>query len=520
MTMKYFILLFLLSATVVKGQTNFQKTYHGGAAFDFGNAVQPTSDGGFIITGNTALGLGPSDLYLIKTAADGAIQWATAYGGLGNEEGHFVQQTSDGGFIAVGNSDTRLGGSDWDIFLVKTTANGDLQWTKNIGGAGIEEGRGVFQTSDGGFVVTGRASGSGGLYMCLLKLANDGTIQWSKTYGTAESTDVGEAVKQTADGGYIIIGSSSVHGSYDVFLVKTTSDGTLQWTRTFGDSLTDMGHDVAQTADGGYIITGTYGTSHSDSISTSYYGEVYLIKTNAEGSLQWTKTYGNTMEHAIGYSVEATQDGGYVVTAEKNNKVFFMKTSSDGSLQWSKTYSAWSAGKAAARITTDGGFIITGSIMNATTGFDIYLIKTDSAGQSGCNQTSANPQVNTGGLAGTGGTASPLLLSNLPIATQATVGGQATTLCTTAGIGELPEKTVVSLFPNPFTYQTTLESTEYLNNATVTLYNSTGQPIKRIEHVFGHTITLFRENLAAGLYFVYLTQANQTAVVSKVVIID
>jgi len=518
--MKYFILLFLLSATVVKGQTNFQKTYHGGAAFDFGNDVKQTSDGGFIITGNTALGLGPSDLYLIKTASDGAIQWASAYGGLGNEEGHFVQQTSDGGFIAVGTSDTRLGGSDWDIFLVKTTANGALQWTKNIGSAGIEEGRAVIQTSDGGFMVTGRATGSGGLYMCLLKLAFDGTIQWSKTYGTAASTDVGEAVKQTADGGYIIVGSSTIHGSYDVFLVKTTSDGTLQWTRTFGDSLTDMGYDVAQTADGGYIITGTYGTSHSDSISTSYYGEVYLIKTSSEGSLQWTKTYGNTMEHAIGYTVEPSQDGGYVVAAGKSNGVHFIKTASDGSLQWSKTFGAWSTGKTAARITTDGGFIITGSIMNAATGFDIYLVKTDSAGQSGCNQTSANAQVNTGGLAGAGGIEAPLLLSNHPMATQVTAGGQATTLCTTAGIDELPEKTAVSLFPNPFNYQTTLESTAYLNNATVTLYNSTGQPVRRIEHVFGQSLTLFRENLAAGLYFVYLTQANQTAVVAKLVIID
>lgn len=521
MTMKYILLCLLFSSPLVQAQLTFQQAYHGGETADFGRAVQQTSDGGFIFTGITSIGAGPSDMYLLKTAPDGSIQWARSFGGPGNESGHFVQQTTDGGYIVIGNTDTRIGGGPWDMYLVKTTANGTLEWSTTYGDAGVEEGRAVQQTTDGGFVVTGRVTGPGGLHMCLLKVNATGAIQWAKIYGNTSSTAVGEAVKQTTDGGYIIAGSTSMHGNFDVFLVKTAADGSLQWTKTFGDSLSDMGYDVSQTNDGGYILTGTYGRSFTDSLSTSYYGDVYLIKTSAEGGLQWSKTFGYPLQHGIGHTVQQSQDGAYVIVAEKN-EAYLLKTTSMGDLLWSKSYGKLigASGKTAGHITSDGGFVLAGTVTNAATGFDVYLIKTDSAGESGCNEMNANTQVNTGGLAGTGGIATPLLLGTHPIATQSTVGGQAITLCSTASLDELPSKNAITLFPNPFVYQTTLESTEYLNNATVTLYNSTGQAVKRIEPVFGHTFTLFRENLAAGVYYLYLFENNRHIAREKLIVID
>ena len=521
MKAKHFILIFFLTSTVLKGQITFQKTYDASTTFsDFGRDVQQTADGGFIITGATSLGAGPSDLYLLKTTSDGTVQWGKSFGGAGNENGHCVQQTTDGGFIIVGNTDTYVGGGPWDIYLVKTAFDGTLQWSKTFGGTGIEEGRFVRETNDGGFIITGMASDSGGLSMCLFKTAFDGTLQWASTYGSAMSTDGGESVKQTDDGGYIITGSTTINGSYDVYLVKTASDGTLQWTQTFGDSLMDMGYAVEQTNDGGFIVSGTFGRSRAIGLGTIYYGDIYLIKTSSDGTLQWTKTFGDTL-HAVGYNVQQTNDGGYLICGERNG-AYLVKTSSIGSLQWAKCYGnlLGANGKTAAQQTNDGGFIMTGTIINAGTGFDVYLIKTDSVGNSGCNETIPTTIVGSGGIQNTGGVQGTGSSITSTIATQTFNGGTETTLCLTTGENEITEKSLVSIFPNPFSSQTTLNIDKNLHNATLTVNNYFGQAVAQIKNINGRTITFDRGNLSSGLYFIRLTEDNKIIATEKVVIND
>jgi len=528
MKIKLLIPILFLTFTVVQGQTTFQKTY-GGPTGDFGQSVQQTNDGGFIITGITELGAGPSDVYLVKTDSNGVLLWSKTFGGPGNESGYSVQQTNDGGFIITGNTDGFGAGGSWDVYLVKTDSNGVLQWSKTFGGTGSDEGYSVQQTNDGGFIIAGYTTSFGGGDVYLVKTFSDGTLQWTKTYGySLPSNDMGKSVQQTIDGGFIITGlTSKDESAFDVYLVKTDSVGTLLWAKTFGDTLLDdIGNSVIQTTDGGFIITGTKTHTVTDSLGTYYYGDVYLIKTASDGTMLWTKTYGGTRADE-GYSVQQTNDGGFIIsgfTQSFGNGVYLMKTALDGTLQWSKTYAPAPAVFAnygySVQQTSDGGFIISGNTTNVATGFDVYLIKTNINGNSGCYETNPNTIEGSGGTQGTGGMQGTGGVTSTP-ASQASSGGIETTLCTTTGINEIAEEDyLITIFPNPFSTQTTFHTGNLLKNAALTVYNLYGQQVKQIKNISGQTVTLFRDNLSSGLYFIQLTEDSKVITADKLIITD
>jgi len=261
----------------------------GGTGYEYGRSVQQTTDGGYIITGSTTSFGNDSvhNVYLIKTDGSGIEQWYETFGvggPNGDELGKSVQQTSDGGYIITGNTLTDANLND-DVRLIKTDGNGTEQWTQTLGGATHEEGEFVQQTSDGGYIITGGTAsfgnGSGDVY--LIKTDGSGTEQWYQTFGGTDF-DLGYSVQQTTDGGYIITGvtASFGNGSGDVYLIKTDGSGTEQWYQTFGGTDFDLGYSVQQTTDGGYIITG--GTASFGNGS----GDVYLIKTDSQGSVTST----------------------------------------------------------------------------------------------------------------------------------------------------------------------------------------------------------------------------------------
>lgn len=511
------IVIIFCAWTVTYGQTQvtFQKTYGEGT----GNCVQQTKEGGFIIAGTA----GGSIITLCKTDSNGTLQWSKSFAaGNSADACYAVQETKDGGFILTGT--TTLGAGSYDVLLLKTTSNGTFQWVKSFGGSSDDYGNSVQQTNDSGFIITGKTSsfGAGGYDVYLVKTAADGNLQWAKTYG-GTNWESGMSVKQTSDDGFIITGNTNSYGAgtNDVYLIKTAADGTLQWDKTFGGTNVDYGNSVQITNDDGFIITGMTGSFGAGS------EDVYLLKTASDGTLLWTKTFGNT-GNEWGFSVKQTNDSGFIIVGQTGlnptgASVYLLKSSSDGTLQWSKTY----AGSMYAEIgycvqqTNDGGYIISGSTVSfASSGSYVYLIKTNSTGNSSCNESSPNTVEGSGGVQGMGGGVQGAGgFVNTPF-TQTSFGGNEITLCTTVGINELPRKYLVNISPNPFSSLTTLYTDKILKDAILIIYNAYGQQVKQIKNISGQTITLGRDNLPSGLYFIRLIQENKTFISDKLVITD
>jgi len=261
------------------GDTLWTRTF-GGASEDCGSSVQQTADSGYIIAGKTcSFGSGDADVYLIKTDADGDTLWTRTFGGDSGDFGSSVRQTADGGYIITGPTNS-YGAGGWDVCLIKTDADGDTLWTKTYGDDSTESSYAIQQTSDGGFIMSGwtNSYGAGGWDVYLIKTDAQGDTLWTRTYGGADYEE-GWSVQQTADSGYIIAGITTSFGAgyTDVYLIKADADGGAMWTRTFGGAYDDRGHSVQQTTDGGYIIVGYTGDM--------FFHDVYLIKTDSLGNV-------------------------------------------------------------------------------------------------------------------------------------------------------------------------------------------------------------------------------------------
>ena len=208
------------------GDTLWTRTY-GGTGIDQGYSVQQTADGGYTIAGYTeSFGAGTQDVYLVKTDANGNTLWTQTYGGSSRDEGYSVQQTTDGGYIVAGNT-ISFGAGNQDVYLVKTDANGDTLWTRTHGGGLADYGYSVQQTSDGGYVIAGStfSFGAGSHDFYLVKTDANGDTLWTRAYG-GSAIEYSYSVQQTTDGGYIITGLTESFGAglYAVYLVRVAGE--------------------------------------------------------------------------------------------------------------------------------------------------------------------------------------------------------------------------------------------------------------------------------------------------------
>ena len=211
----------ILTPSTLTAQGAFKRTY-GGVHKDIGYSVQQTADGGYVIAGNSmSFGAGSEDVYIIKTDAAGNAQWTRAYGGPSYDGGRSVQQTTDEGYIVVGYT-ASFGSGSLDVYLIKTDANGDTIWTRTYGGPGEDDGSSVRQTADGGYLIAGTtaSSGAGDYDVYLIRTNANGDTLWTRTIGGA-STDAASAIQATSDSGYIVVGFSNSFGAldYDVYLI-------------------------------------------------------------------------------------------------------------------------------------------------------------------------------------------------------------------------------------------------------------------------------------------------------------
>ncbi|MCD4651168.1 MAG: T9SS type A sorting domain-containing protein [Candidatus Cloacimonetes bacterium] len=293
------------------GQFEWNQVFGGNSHIDYFTSGQQTIDGGYICAGTTFLNQSDRwEFWLVKTDSVGNVEWNQSYGGGDNDYCQAVHQTSDSGYIMFGKTDS-YGAGNYDWWLVKTDVAGVIEWTQTFGTGNSEQGYDVKQTNDGGYIMTGSGIGpNNSVYnLGVIKTDPNGVLEWNSLFGTVEESDKGYSVIQTEDGGFAVAGENRSYGAgnRDVWLIKMDNDGNEEWNHTYGGNDTDSARELRQTPDGGFIILG-----YTESQGAGGY-DMWLIKTDALGIEEWNQAYGGA-DNDMGRSVQITNDYGYILT--------------------------------------------------------------------------------------------------------------------------------------------------------------------------------------------------------------
>ena len=392
-------------------QDSWWNVTYGGGDFDVARTAALTPDGGYVLAGNTmSFGAGNRDYYLVKTDANGIMQWNKTYGGSGVDRVYSVIKTADGGYALAGLTSS-FGAGMSDCYLVKTDADGNMQWNRTYGGTNADMAWSVIQTAIGEYALAGwtMSSGAGETDGWFIRTDANGNVVWNKTYGGLDN-DGFMCMVQAKDLGYVLAGATDSSGTDDFWVIKlypefagtqTTSgehklhfgeaDFVSGWNCTYGGAKNDEAYSVVQTNDGGYALAGfTY--SYSSGTSDVNF---WLVKTDSAGNKRWNRTYGGTQEDKA-YSVIQTFDGGYALAGSTesygagNADFWLVKTDGEGNLgqgQWTKTFGYGGMDVAYSMTQTcDGGYALAG-YTDRSEDLDILLVKIDSTGKHQWNKT-------------------------------------------------------------------------------------------------------------------------------------
>jgi hypothetical protein len=409
--------------TGFQGEIEWLKTL-GGSQEDAAQDIAMTSDGGYAIVGFTESINGDitdhtseqNDYWVARLDADGNLLWNKTYGGTADDRGEAIEATTDGGFVITGYSrsndeDVTANSGFYDQWIVKLDASGTIQWEKSLGFSGSDQAYDIIQTSDGGYFTTGflDITASGGLgsfgrpasanpehgvgeYWCH-KLDASGTIIWSRYFG-GTNNDRSYSTLETNDNNFIIAGASESNdfditdskGSYDFWVVKLSNTGDLIWQQSYGGTGIEIGYDIAKTTDGNYIVVGDTRSSDGDVSNLKGSADFWVIKVNdTDGALIWERTYGGS-DFESARAITPLQDGGFAIagSAKSNNAdvnsnygqndFWVIKINDAGNLLWEKNFGGSQLDIAHGIIeTTDEKLVVAGNTQS--TDGDISLNK-------------------------------------------------------------------------------------------------------------------------------------------------
>ena len=399
------LLLSLVSAGYAQSPTIEWKKTYGGTSNEIATCVIQTNDGGYAMVGYAASndgdvsGIhGAQDIWVVKVNSTGTIEWQKMIGGSAYEQAQAIIQTTDNGYAIAGKTNSANNGDVtgqhqagyYDCWVVKLNSTGTILWQKTLGGTSDEESRDIIQTKDGGFCLTGIAKSNngdvtvkyGGNDMWIVKLTSAGVIEWQKSIG-AIADEAGYSVVQTADSGYVVVGlTSSIadslmvslghHGGTDALMVKLNSAGIIQWYKLLGGSGEDGLRTVILTSDGGYVMSGQTNSNDGDVSGNHGDYDFWVVKLDSNRNIQWQKTLGGN-GFDIAYGIVQTTDGGYIVSGSSdsisgnvtlnNGEVDFwaVKLSSIGIIQWQTSLGgSLSEGSTSIIQSNDGDFVLAG----------------------------------------------------------------------------------------------------------------------------------------------------------------
>jgi len=371
-------MLFVLKCIFVFAQApniQWQKSL-GGSNADQARTIAITNGGGFIVLGlsgsndfDVTGNRGQQDYWIVKIDSLGSIQWQKSLGGSMNDNGQAIQQTTDGGYILSGSSNSNDGDVTGnhglrDYWVVKIDSIGNIQWQKSIGGSNEDIAGNIEITNDGGYIVAGYSfsndgdvSGNhGGADFWIVKLDGLGNIQWQKSLGGTDA-DIGYYSQLTNDEGYVVVGYSysndgdvsSNHGGADYWIVKLDSLGNILWQKSFGGTDEEYCYSIQQTRDSGFVMVG-FSRSNDGDVTGNHGGEDYwVVKLDSLANIQWQKSLGGTGTDN-GLSVLQTTNKDYIIAGYSNsndgdvtgnhggNDYWIVNIDSLGDIQWQKSF--------------------------------------------------------------------------------------------------------------------------------------------------------------------------------------
>lgn len=383
--------------------TKLSSTVLGGYRGDDFSTSLATADGGYIMLGNTDSDDGDfsgsrqeTDAFAFKFNAAGHIEWKKYYGGSEDDNLSGIAVTPDGGYVLTGwsySTDGDLSSNQGlaDYWVIKISSTGDKEWSRTFGGSQYDFPGGVVVAPDGGYLVTGSTQsndgdvtgqhGSNSNDIWLIKLSSTGHLQWQKTYG-GSGQDYNGAILVTADGNYIMTGSTASSdgdlsgitgsaGGYDGWLCKLSPSGSILWNKLYGGSESDYLGNLLSTTDGGYLIGGGSSSNNGPFTGHKGKGDAMLMKVDATGNKQWTKLYGGKEADNLG-SFISLSDGTYLLAGTTNspdgdiknllglNDGWLAQVSAKGDLLWNTTIGGTGHDYLNSLIRTKGGKYIVG----------------------------------------------------------------------------------------------------------------------------------------------------------------
>ena len=352
----------------------------GGSGADVAySSIKQTSDDGFIVAGRSTSNDGDvsgnqglSDYWIAKLDASGSLSWQKSLGGGNTDIAYDVQQTLDGGYIVAGHSMSNDGDvlsgnkGGYDRWITKLDASGTLLWEKSFGGSGDDLALSIQQTADGGFIVAGDSQSNdgdvlsgnkGGSDQWITKLDASGNLLWEKSFG-GSGNESANSVRQTADGGCIVVGSSASNdgdvlsgnkGGFDQWITKLDASGSLLWEKTLGGSGDDQAYSVQQTSDGGFIVAGASDSTDGDVTGNHGARDCWIVKLDSSGTLLWEEALGGSGDD-VARHIQQTSDGGFIVAGTSDSTdgdvtgnhgardYWIAKLDASGSLLWEKSF--------------------------------------------------------------------------------------------------------------------------------------------------------------------------------------
>lgn len=385
-------------SNVVQVTTPWAATY-GTAGNEDALSVRAVPGGGLVVAGQIdPFGTYEWDAWVLRLAADGGVTWQKSIGSAAGEWADHVIPARDGGFLLVGECNWAPGNGD--AWVVKLSSAGAVEWQRAFGGPDYEEFLGAVQTRDGGYLLSGYtfSFGAGGSDLWLVKVSGAGALEWQRTYGGPlwEGAGYGLSVIQTRDGGYAVATAAAGTDPFlpqgsDIWVLKLERNGDVDWEATYGGAGEDLASCIVETPGGGFLVladTTSFGAGGHD---------FWILRLDDEGDVRWQKTYGGPWEE-FAYWIHRTRNNEILVAGTSDSfgagdvDFWLLRLRANGAILWQKAYGGpgheWVYAMQVAE-TPDGGIALAGSTLSAGSGgADAVVLKLAQDGTISFNRSS------------------------------------------------------------------------------------------------------------------------------------